>query len=160
MQLPSAASARPTGLLLDAKLPDNLAARVADRAMNELLEARRELARQHVEVLQDPNDSRELRALSAVFDLERNTKPARGHGYRVDALGTDLRDNVPLRLLDEDGVEAVGTADQEGTCLHRVDDTPRNLIIVSSGAAKACPGSSHVRQRQREHHGATSVHRS
>jgi len=64
---------QPAGLLLDAQLPDNLATRIADGAMHELLEARRELARQHVEILQDPNDGRELRALRPVFDLDRDT---------------------------------------------------------------------------------------
>src|SRR5947208_17043376 len=69
--------------MLQPKLAHDLVAGVADRAMDELLETSREPRRQDVEALKDANDGSVLRALCAVFDLDRDTESAHRYGHRM-----------------------------------------------------------------------------
>src|SRR5690242_2128075 len=144
-------------LVLDAKLAYDLAAGVANGAMEEFIETGRKLPRQHIEVLQHADDARELRPLRAVFHLDGNPQSARGNGDRMDSLGADLRDHGPLGLFDEDRIEAIGAAYEKGSGLHRVYDAPADLVVLARGARKVGVRPSHVIEREREHHRAAAV---
>ena len=72
---------------------DDLAARVAHGAHEELAESRRQRIRQRVEMLQETQHRRILRARRAVLDLHREADAAIEERDRVDAFGADLREH-------------------------------------------------------------------
>jgi hypothetical protein len=143
--------------VLDAKLANNFAARIPNWTMEEFVEPRRELAREDVEVLENADDARELGALRTILDLHGDSQSARGDGDGVHTLGADLGDDSAFGLLDENRIEAVRAADQEGARLHRVNDTASHLVILTGGAGEIRVRAGHALEREREDNGAATV---
>jgi len=134
--------------VLDAKFADNLAARIPNRTMEEFVEAGGKLARQDVEVLENADDARELRALRAILDLDGDSESSRRHCDGVHTLGADLGDDGAFGLLDENGIEAVRAADQEGARLHCVNDAARDLVVFTGGAREIGLRAGHAFERE------------
>src|SRR5689334_15690937 len=85
------------GVTERANLADDLAPRIAERAMQELPEPRRQIVRQRAEALQQRDDRRELRALRTVLDLDRDADPLVDDRDAMHALRADLGDAPALR---------------------------------------------------------------
>src|SRR5690242_15293777 len=80
------------GVTERADLPDDLAARVAQRTMEEFGEPWRETARQRTEPLQYGDDGGELRTLRAILHLDGDADALVHDGDAVHTFGADLGD--------------------------------------------------------------------